>query len=71
MRYYDYIETLVFPLSASDFEREMQKCFTKQFGSSDMEGQHSDADDLLCAQLKALGFEGAISCFEKQHKWYG
>lgn len=39
-------------------------------GSGDIEGNHSDADDLLCKALSALGYESLVEEYKKVSKWY-
>jgi len=31
---------------------------------------HSNADDVLCALLKALGYGDVVAEYKKVHKWY-
>jgi hypothetical protein len=35
------------------------------------EERHSAADEILCLQLKSLGFPDSVSVFESMEKWYG
>ena len=36
----------------------------------DGEGQHQDADELMCSVLRSLGYGDGVDIFEKMHKWY-
>lgn len=38
--------------------------------SGDIELAHSSADDILCALLKALGYEDVVIEYEKVDKWF-
>ena len=39
-------------------------------GDWDTEIAHSDADDVLCEMLKALGYSDVVDEYEKVNKWY-
>jgi len=38
--------------------------------SSDTEGAHVDADQILCEFLKSLGYDDVVSAFNRIVKWY-
>lgn len=37
---------------------------------ADTEGAHVNADDVLCALLRSLGYEDVVEEYEKVDKWY-
>ena len=39
-------------------------------GNKDIEMAHGDADDVLCALLRDLGYEEIVVLWEKVEKWY-
>ena len=47
----------------------LQKLKTAQ-GNGDTEMAHINADDALCAFLRALGYEEVANEFEEVSKWY-
>ena len=53
-------------LSPKEFAARMEKLAM----NTDLEGMHSDMDDLMCETLKALGYEEGIEIFENTDKWY-
>lgn len=38
--------------------------------SGDTEAAHSDADDVLCALLRSLGYADVVAEYEKVDKWF-
>lgn len=54
------------PITPSAAAEKMRECFN----SGDTEGAHCDADDLLCAVLRDLGYGEAVGIFENMEKWY-
>ena len=36
----------------------------------DIEGAHSEADDLMCQLLEELGYEEGVKIFKNAEKWY-
>lgn len=42
----------------------------EQQGSGDWEVAHSEADDVLCKLLVALGYQDVVDEWEKVPKWY-
>ena len=41
-----------------------------QVGGYDPEVAHGEADNLLCALLRELGFDEVVDLYEKVDKWY-
>ena len=39
-------------------------------GAWDLEMAHGEADDVLCALLKELGYGDVVSAYHKIDKWY-
>jgi hypothetical protein len=39
-------------------------------GPGDTEGDHADADDLMCELLRELGYGEEIDIYLKMPKWY-
>jgi len=59
----------------TSFEKVMTKAqFYKKMKKAaklkDLAARHKRFDELLCRQLKALGFEEGIQIFENSDKWY-
>ena len=44
---------------------ELAKCHT-----GDTEGDHAEADRILCDLLKALGHADVVAAYDKVDKWY-
>lgn len=40
------------------------------FTSKDHEANHGEADDLMCALLRSLGYGDGVAVFEAGYKWY-
>lgn len=51
-----------------EFFAEMQKISADK--STDEEGRHSWADDLMCELLTSLGYGEGVKVFEEMDKWY-
>jgi hypothetical protein len=56
-------------MSPTDFATRMQ--FIQSQSSKDREGAHSDADELLVAVLRELGYGKGCDVYERMVKWYG
>ena len=54
-------------MTPQEFANKMQEIFENNY---DPEGNHCNADDLLCAVLIALGYGEGIGIFKKADKWY-
>lgn len=62
-------------MSKSRLEQEvldkLQDIIDRQAGSrSDIEGDHSIADDILCEFIIALGYDDVVAAFKRIDKWY-
>lgn len=51
-------------------EKAIEKLKLLQGPEVDTEAAHCDADDLLCALLRALGYGDVVDEYEKVDKWY-
>lgn len=40
------------------------------FKNCDTEGDHVDADNVLCRLLIQLGYDDVVEAYNKIHKWY-
>ena len=38
--------------------------------SGDVEASHIEADDILCALLRSLGYEDVVAAWDDVEKWY-
>lgn len=63
--------------SAEEFEAECEglsaeaiRCLKECQTTNDVEGAHTDADDVLCDLLEHLGFADVVAEWEKVRKWY-
>lgn len=50
-----------------DFKKKMKEISL----STDPEGAHGAADELMCQLLKELGYSEGVRIFDKMEKWYG
>lgn len=63
------MEVSVAPTGESVAEEAIRKLREEQ-ASGDIEIAHSNADDILCNLLSALGFEDVVAEYAKVRKWY-
>lgn len=57
------------PMSPEVFAEKLREIFSGDRGD-DTEGQHIDADELLCKVLRSLSYTEGIEIFENAEKWY-
>jgi len=55
-------------MTPKEFKEKMQKIYPTE--GYDEEGAHGDADDLMCAALKELGYGDGVKIFENALRWY-
>lgn len=52
-------------------KKELQDIVNRQeIGNSDIEADHSDADDILCSLLSYLGYDDIVNVYQEVGKWY-
>jgi len=49
------------------FAYKMRECATRSYSRANA---HIEADDLMCAQLRRLGYGDGVDVFEEMDKWY-
>ena len=49
------------------FAYRMRECAARSYSQANA---HIEADDLMCAQLRRLGYGDGIDVFEEMDKWY-
>ena len=54
------------PMTKNQFLRKMKKAAKL----NDLDMRHRRFDELLCRQLKALGYVDGVAIFENSDKWY-
>jgi hypothetical protein len=55
-------------MSPKEFENEMQKILDLYEG--DTQATHTAMDNLMCENLRLLGYEAGVEIFKNTHKWY-
>ena len=61
---------MITPAEFEDRMREFSTKVTNAFVDYHEEEAHSDADDLMCAVLRDLGYSKGVEIFERMPKWY-
>lgn len=56
-------EAMMTPAEFADKMREISR-------AGDTEMDHCEADDLMCALLRSLGYGEGVDIFEEMPKWY-
>jgi hypothetical protein len=51
-------------------EKAIEQLKTLQQEGRDTEADHSEADEILCELLNALGYGDVVAEWEKVEKWY-
>ncbi len=56
-------------MTPEQFRDRMKEIFAAG-ARGDREGQHMDADDLMCELLESLGYKEGVEIFRQADKWY-
>ena len=56
------------PITPDEFRQQMNKILIR--GRGDTEVVHSEADDLMCDLLEALGYGQGVQIFRNMNRWY-